>query len=293
MTLLAGIDIGGTKTAAALFTDDGTLIRRTVRPTPAAHGPGAVLDSAAAAVAAVGVGSAGVIDPVGGRVLSATRAMPGWAGTDLRGELAARLGVPVAVDNDVHAHALGEAWRGKAAGLGTVLLIAVGTGVGACLLLDGAVQGGARGAAGEAGHFPVPEAAGRTCACGGVGHVEAAASGPAMTAEYRRPSEAGAVGLTEIAGLAEAGDQRARRVIRAGARALGELTGGLVNLLAPHTVVIGGGVSRCGATWWDALRTTAAAHLLPAVAATPIGPGRLGEDAALYGAARLGRRALA
>ncbi|WP_435130115.1 ROK family protein [Actinacidiphila sp. bgisy144] len=299
MTLLAGVDIGGTKTAAALITPDGTLLDRTSLATPAAQGPAAVLDAAARAVArlgrpvaAVGVGSAGVIDPHTGRVRSATSALPGWGGTDLRGQLAARLQVPVAVDNDVNAHALGEHWLGRAAGHTCVLLLTVGTGVGGCVLIGGRVHHGAGGAAGEAGHLPVPAAAGLPCPCGGRGHAEAAASGPAMTAAYRELAGASGATLPDVNSLAEEGDPVARTVLRTGATALGEAIGGLVNLLAPDLVILGGGVSRSGPFWWDPLRTTVAAHLLPAVAATPVLAGALGDDAALYGAAFLGREVL-
>lgn len=300
MTLLAGVDIGGTKTAAALITPEGVLLDRTVLPTPAERGPAAVLDTAARAVAllgrsvdAVGVGSAGVIDPRTGRVRSATSALPGWGGTDLRGLLAARLGLPVGVDNDVNAHALGEHWRGAAAGHACVLLLTVGTGVGGCLLIDGRVHHGAGGAAGEAGHLPVPAAAGLPCPCGGIGHAEAAASGPAMTAAYRGLTDAQDATLAFVDSLAKEGDPTALAVLRKGATALGEAVGGLVNVLAPDLVLLGGGVSRCGPAWWDVLRATVASHLVPAVAGTPLRVGSLGDDAALYGAALLGREALA
>ncbi|MFS8197461.1 ROK family protein [Streptomyces sp. CWNU-52B] len=297
MTLVAGIDIGGTKTAAALVTADGQLVRRTELPTPAAAGPRAVLDAAAEAVTrleaggaglvAVGVGSAGVIDPVDGTVRSATDAMPGWAGTALRAGLAERLGVPVAADNDVNAHAVGEAWRGAAGGQSTVLVVAAGTGIGACVLLGGRVHHGAHGVAGEAGHLPVPGAAGLPCTCGGLGHVEAVASGPAMTAAYRARTGSPDARLSDIARLAADGEAEAVAVLRAGASALGEMIGGVANLLDPDLVLVCGGVSRCGDLWWDGLRASASAHLLPPLASTPIVPGLLGNDAALYGAARL------
>lgn len=100
-------------------------------------------------------------------VLSATEALPGWPGTDLRGELGARLGAAV----------LGKEH---------VLLVTAGTGVGGSLLLGGKVHRGANATAGHVGHVPVPAARGWPCACGGAGHAEAVAGGPAMLAEYRR-----------------------------------------------------------------------------------------------------------
>ncbi|MHA4816737.1 ROK family protein [Streptomyces aculeolatus] len=307
MTVVAALDIGGTKTAAALVDGDGRLLHRRTVPTPAAAGPAAVLDAAAAAVAevaaaggpyaAAGAGSAGVIDAAAGTVLSATAALPGWAGTALRDELGRRLGVPVAVDNDVHAHALGETWRGAAAGRTHVLLVAAGTGIGGSLVLDGRVHRGARSAAGHLGHMPVPAAAGRPCACGGTGHAEGVAAGPAMAAEYaRRTGEDGSAvggGLAVVAERAAAGDAVAVAVLEEGAVALGEAVGGLVNALDPGLVLVTGGVSRCGPAWWRPLRAAIAATTLPMLSDVPVVPGALGEDAALLGAAGLALEAIA
>ncbi|AZM49903.1 glucokinase [Streptomyces sp. WAC 06738] len=310
MTVVAALDIGGTKTAAALVDQDGRLLHRRTAPTPAAAGPAAVLDAAAAAVAelaaaggpyaAVGVGSAGVIDAAAGTVLSATAALPGWAGTALRDALGRRLGVPVAVGNDVHAHALGETWRGAAAGRTHVLLVAAGTGIGGSLILGGRPLRGARSAAGHLGHLPVPAAAGRPCTCGGTGHAEAVAAGPAMAAEYqRRAGEAASGdpaagrGLAVVAERAAAGDAAAVAVLAEGAAALGEAVGGLVNALDPELVLVTGGVSRCGPVWWRPLRAAITATALPLLSDVPVVPGELGDDAALLGAARLALEAIA
>ncbi|MEV4837392.1 ROK family protein [Nonomuraea sp. NPDC049486] len=238
-------------------------------------------------VTAVGVGSAGVVDPGRGVVVSATGALVGWAGTDLRGELSRRLGVPVVVGNDVHAHALGEQWRGAAAGREDVLLVAVGTGVGASVMLGGRVRHGAHAVAGHAGHVPVAAAAGRPCPCGGQGHVEAVASGPALIGEYRRRGGTDAADLAGVARLAAAGDPLAADVLAEGGAALGSLIGGLMNVIDPEIVVIGGGVAGCGEPWWRPLRAAIAAEVLPALRDVPVEPAALAGAAALLGAARM------
>ncbi|MEV0193693.1 ROK family protein [Kitasatospora purpeofusca] len=301
MNHVVGVDIGGTKTSAALIDRTGEVGRTVTVPTPAAEGPRAVLAAVADAVrrlgggpAAVGVGSAGVIDPAGGRVLSATDAMPGWAGTDLRGGLHDLLGLPVAVENDVHAHALGEAWTGAAADSRTVLLVAAGTGVGGSLLIDGAVHRGARTAAGHVGHLAVPAAAGRPCTCGGRSHVEAAAAGPALYADYRaNGGRAEVTDLRAVAALAEEGDALALRTLERGATALGQALGGLANVLDPDLVLVGGGVAGCGEAWWQPLRAAFAAELLPPLRGLEPVPGRLGTAAALVGAGLIGWEAAA
>lgn len=297
MRLFAGIDIGGTKTAAALVTADGRVLERRRVATPVHEGPGAILDTAAAAVtgfgasvAAVGVGSAGVVDSAAGTVLSATDALPGWVGTRLRDGLRRRLGdAPVAVDNDVHAHLVGEAWRGAAVGHRQVLLVAVGTGIGGSMLLDGRVHHGAHHAAGHAGHLPVPAAAGRPCTCGAHGHAEAVAAGPALLAAYlERGGAPVADGLATVSARADDGDQLAAEVLTEGATALGQAVAGLVSMIDPELVVVSGGVSHCGPAWWEPLRATVAKETLPQLAGVSLVRSALGGEAAVIGAARLG-----
>ncbi|MCA1188159.1 ROK family protein [Saccharopolyspora sp. 6T] len=290
MTLVLGVDIGGTGIVAGLVTADGAIRDRAAVPTPAADGPVAVLGALAAAAsrlggefAAAGVGSAGVIDRGSGSVRSATDSISGWAGTELRAELAARLGVPVVVDNDVHAHALGELWTGAAAGRRHVLFAAVGTGIGGSIVVDGRPHRGAHAVAGHLGHLPVPAAAGRPCPCGGSGHVEGVGSGPALLAEYRARGGT-ATTLPEVVVRAGIRDALAAAVLADGATATGQALGGLVNAVDPELVLVGGGVASCGPAWWEPLRAAVAAEVLPAVRGTPVLPAELGADAAVLGA---------
>ncbi|MCK1806058.1 MULTISPECIES: ROK family protein [Micromonospora] len=296
--LVAALDIGGTKTIAALVTASGEVVGRHSAPTPGRSGAAAVLDTAAGlveklradapgVVRALGVGSAGVIDSGSGLVLSATDVLTGWTGTDLRGDLGRRLGVPVTVVNDVHAHALGEARHGVAAGYDTVLYVAVGTGVGASFVLGDTVLAGAHSAAGHAGHQPSAYAGTLPCTCGGRGHLEAIAAGPALTAEYVRRTGRPVADLRAVAALAAGGDETARDVVRLGGTAVGSAVGGLVNVLDPAAVVIGGGVTGLGEPWWRALRDAVPAETLPGLAGVPVLASTLGPDAPLLGAASL------
>ncbi|MGW5014673.1 ROK family protein [Micromonospora chalcea] len=296
--LVAALDIGGTKTTAALVTAAGEVVGRHTAPTPGRSGAAAVLDTAAGlveklradapdVVRALGVGSAGVIDSGSGLVLSATDVLTGWAGTDLRGDLVRRLGVPVTVVNDVHAHALGEARHGVAAGHDTVLYVAVGTGVGASFVLGDTVLAGAHSAAGHAGHQPSAYAGTLPCTCGGRGHLETIAAGPALTAEYVRRTGRPVADLRAVAALAADGDETARDVVRLGGTAVGSAVGGLVNVLDPAAVVIGGGVTGLGEPWWRALRDAVPAETLPGLAGVPVLASTLGPDAPLLGAASL------
>ncbi len=141
----------GTKTAAGVVGADGSLRFTDETPTLNRSGPKAILDaterlvfrlrsraaSTGITVSALGIGSAGVINAEQGSVISATDAIAGWAGTQIATTLAARLGLPVRVVNDVHAHAMGEAWPGAAAGVSSTFMVAFGTGVGGSFISRG------------------------------------------------------------------------------------------------------------------------------------------------------------
>ncbi|MEU1747379.1 ROK family protein [Micromonospora arida] len=296
---VAALDIGGTKTAAAIVTRDGEVVDQITVPTPGRAGATAIIDTAADLVGrlgaratgtrirALGVGSAGVIDHRTGRVLSATDALAGWAGTDLSGRLRALLDLPVSAINDVHAHALGEARHGVAVGHQTMLFIAVGTGIGASFVVDGTVLTGAHSVAGHAGHQPSPYAGQLPCTCGGRGHLEAIASGPALTEEYVRRTGQPVGDLRTVAARAADGDATAREVVLLGGAAVGSAVGGLVNMLDPAVVVIGGGVAGLGDTWWQALRGAVRRETLPSLDDVPVLASTLGSDAPLLGAAAL------
>jgi glucokinase len=310
MMYAIGVDLGGTKTAAGLVSGDGTVLFSATVPTLNRDGGAAILDATAALVsslaaraeaegldvAGVGVGSAGVIDAGRGLVVSATDAILGWAGTALTAGLATRLGLPpssILAVNDVHAHALGEAWAGAAAGTESSLLVAFGTGVGGSFVLGGHPVLGHRFVGGHVGHFASPYAFdGGTplpCVCGGSGHVEAVASGPAIREAYLRLGgrEEAAADTRAVFALAGAGDALAIMAIGAAAAAAGQAVGGLANILDPAVVVVSGGLADAGAPWWEPMERALRAELLPALSSLPVLPAKLGNAAALVGASRL------
>ena len=304
MRHVIGLDLGGTKTAGGIVDAAGNVVFSFAVPTPARSGAEEVLETAArlvrslldeasrrgVAVDALGIGSAGVIDSGRGIVVSATDAILGWAGTPLAAELSARTGLPAAALNDVHAHALGESWLGAGAGVPSVLFIGMGTGVGGGYVLQGECLEGATFTAGHVGHFASPFAyeAGEPlpCSCGGAGHVEAIASGPGIFALYTRLGGTAAEDTREVYRLAADGDSVAAEAVRRGACAAGSAIGGLANILDPAVVVVGGGLAFAGPLWWDPMEWAARRELLRPLTGLPIVPARLGETAAIRGAAR-------
>lgn len=291
---LLGVDVGGTKIAAGVVSADGALTASVVRPTPAAQGRTAVLDAIAAAVRelpgwedaeGLGIGTGGVVDRDRGVVRSANALLPGWAGTHLSEELGTRLGLPVAADNDANVFALAEQTYGAGAGCASALYVSVGTGIGGGLVTGGRLLRGAHWTAGEFGHIAVPEAAGRPCNCGRTGHLEAVASGPAITARFRELS--GDQDVYDLRTVAALPGPDARTALAEGAAALGRALAGLVNTVDPERVVIGGGVASIGAPFWDPLTEACAAELLPGPAGVRPVPAALGPRAAVIGAAAL------
>jgi len=304
-----GVDLGGTKTAAGVVSDTGEVLFSETMPTLNRDGGEAILNATASLVAGligraaaagivvdhVGVGSAGVIDASRGEVVSATDAILGWAGTAISAGLAARLDLPpssIQSVNDVHAHALGEAWTGAAAGTASSLLVAFGTGVGGSYVFEGTPVLGHRYAGGHVGHFASPYAFhnGRPlpCVCGGSGHVEAIASGPAIPEAYfRLGGKVPAPDARSVFALAGTGDANAIQTIGAAAAAAGQAVGGLANVLDPEVVVVSGGLSDAGAPWWRPMERAVRAELLPALSGLPVLPASLGNAAAIVGAAKL------
>ena len=211
-------------------------------------------------------------------VVSATDAILGWAGTELTAGLAARLGLaPEAVRavNDVHAHALGEAWTGAAAGTASSLLVAFGTGVGGSFVLGGQPVLGHRYVGGHVGHFASPYAFPRAapfpCVCGGAGHVEAIASGPAIRETYLRlggtaPARTPGRSLPSPAGDAIATSCRDRRQ-------RGRTGGGRARQHpGPEVVLVSGGLSDAGAPWWSPWNVPSAPNFCPLWPASPYVP---------------------
>ncbi|WP_348787337.1 ROK family protein [Leifsonia sp. NPDC080035] len=294
-TSAIGVDIGGTKLAVAAVDDSGALVTPvSTRPTPAAAGPAAIvatLQSMVEEVARaaslpgsvpVGVGSAGVLAP-GGRVLSATDAIAGWAGFELRAELEAALGRSVRALNDVHAAALGELRFGAARGVRSFLMATVGTGLGGALVLDGRLRTGRTGTAGSLGHIAASGRPPARCTCGQTGHLEAYVSGPALEAAYRARSGV-ARSLRDLGALREE-DPVAAEVIRDGAETLGRGLADALNLVDVECVVVGGGVAELGAPYLDIVARAMHDGALPGPSSAPLIRARLGTRATLVGAA--------
>jgi glucokinase len=294
--LLAGVDIGGTKTLAVLRADDDPAVLATATaPTPAKAGGGSILDTAASLVRAmsgridgelvgVGVGAAGVIDPADGLVVATGNAFDGWTGTAINAGLAARLdGLPVRADNDVNAFLLGEL---AAAGHPPhALAVTLGTGVGGALYIDGRLLHGGPTGAGEIGH--IGDFGQELCSCGRTGHLEAYASGTALTRRYVREGGVLVPDASAVADAARHGDPVAIEVFETAAHHLGSAIAQAGGLLGVDLAILGGGVLRS----WPLLEKPLLASLeaQPLLSGEPVTIRRsvLGETAVAIGATHL------
>ncbi|MFG7944723.1 MULTISPECIES: ROK family transcriptional regulator [Streptomyces] len=241
--------------------------------------------SGRAKVIGVGLGVPGPID-IGTGVLGSTAILPGWAGTNPRDDLAARLGVPVYVDNDANLGALGEQVWGAGHGAEDLAYIKVASGVGAGLVISGQVYRGPGGTAGEIGHITLDES-GPVCRCGNRGCLETFTAAryvlPLLT-----PTHGAGLTMERMVRLAQEGDPGCRRVIADVGRHIGSGVASLCNLLNPSRVVLGGDLAEAGDLVLDPVRDSVARYAIPSAARQlTVLPGELGSRAEVLGALAL------
>jgi glucokinase len=313
MTLAIGVDVGGTKVAAGVVDEQGRILAKLKRSTPAAspaRTEQAIADVVTELLAqvppdqitAIGLGAAGFVDSPRATMLFAPNLA--WRDEPLKQRVEERLGREVVVENDANASAWAEARFGAARGYRDVMLVAVGTGIGASIIIGGELYRGRWGIAGEPGHVRVvPD--GRLCGCGNRGCWEQYSSGNALVAEARefaRRTPEGAMRLLQLGGgrpegisgpeitqAATEGDPAALRCFQTVGGWLGQGLADLAAILDPACFVIGGGVSEAGDLLLDPARS-AFERALTGRGHRPyaeIKVAQLGQDAGIVGAADL------
>jgi glucokinase len=249
-----GVDLGGTTLAAGLVAADGRVLVHLREPTHG-RGPATALDTLLdlverlirtareqdLEVTGVGIGVPGTVDAERGSIGRDIHYVPELASVPLGSLVAERVGMPVFVDNDVNVLALGEWMFGAGRGVRSLVVLAVGTGVGGGIILDGRVMRGHAGFGGELGHVPI-NYDGRPCICGGRGCLKAYVSGTdiALEGTQRLKRE---VTATEVFQRAAAGDPVARELVAEVCEALGAGLAMIVNGLNPERLLVAGGVA--------------------------------------------------
>jgi glucokinase len=312
--LAVAVDVGGTQVRAGLV-EGGEVLRRAAAPTAVAGGPEAVVAQLLELVgrvctpedrprlAGVGACAPGPLDSERGVVLGIPT-LPGWEGFPLRDVLAARLALPVLVENDGIAAAFGE-WRfGAGRGLRHLVYVTVSTGIGGGVVADGRLLRGRQGMAGHIGHLRLA-AEGPRCGCGVVGHFEALAAGTALGARARAAARAhpgGALGrlaggaepgAREVVEGARRGDPLCLELLREEAELLGVGFAALLHLYSPERIVMGGGVAQAFDLLIGGIEAAVRRDALEPFRGVPVVPAALGENSGLVGAAALAVEAAA
>ena len=312
-----GVDIGGTKIAAGVVDESGTILQQ-IRTPMAANGEAsaglaAVVDaikkvgekrdagaSLSEAVRGIGLCSPGPVDPHTGVVINPPN-LPCWRNYPLVAEVEQTFGVPVKLDNDGNAAALAEARWGAGRGYRNVFYATIGTGIGTGIVFDGRIYHGRTGAAAEGGHVSI-DYRGPQCGCGKPGCIEVLACGPAIARRARAKLAAGqksalldlakgnpeAVTPEMIGRAYAAGDAVARETLQETVDLLALWLGNMVDLLEPDVMVMGGGVAAMLKPLFDEIR-----QRLPGCCINsrcqeiPLVMARYGADAGIAGGAAL------
>jgi glucokinase len=304
MPRILAADFGGTRLRAAIVDERGRVEQRHEVESPderegvlpivlallerTAGDAGDGLDACC-------IASAGMIDAKRGRVIISPN-IPGFRGLEMAGPASERLGIPVWLENDASAAALGEHRFGAGREYNHFAHLTLGTGIGGGLVLDGRLYRGARGFAGEFGHMTI-DPTGPDCSCGSRGCVEAFASGTAFARRAKRLVESGrsrllaeVVGADEPSGehllaAARQGDPLSEAEIRNGGHCLGLGVGSLINLLNPEAITMSGGLLALGELYLEPMRKAIAATAFGPTTGVAIKVSELGDDAGLLGAA--------
>lgn len=298
--MIGAVDIGGTKIAVGLVAEDGRVLSQAVFLTEPERGFADGMQRIRATLAqqveqaqvrldGIGVGSTGPINPITGEI-EKVDTLPGWQGNNLVQGLAV-FGVPVALENDADAAALGEFAWGAGKGCSRFIYVTIGTGIGSGVILDGKLYRGLGGAHPEVGHHII-DPGGPACYCGARGCWESLASGVALANWFKRnrpdgshhPSELDARAICE---LARKGDEFAQRAVGWSAFYLGLGLANLVTLFVPEVIALGGGMMQSWALFEGQARQVLRenARLVP-VEQVQIVLARLRSNTGLVGAAQ-------
>ncbi len=305
-----GVDVGGTSVKLGLFETSGTLVYKWEVPTRKEEGGRYILEDVAASIRNVlaqrqidlddvmgaGLGVPGPVMPDGYVEVCVNL---GWRDMNPQRELSAFLdGLPVKSGNDANVAALGEMWQGGGKGYTDIVMVTLGTGVGGGVIIDEKIISGKHGLAGEIGHIHVRDEEWEHCNCGGVGCVEQIASATGIAREARRKMAASdapsalrkygdSVTAKDVLDQAKARDAMALEVVELVGRYLGVMLAQVAMTVDPEIFVIGGGVSKAGQFLIDVIWKYYDHYSPISKNKGKIGLATLGNDAGIYGAARL------
>lgn len=304
-----GIDIGGTSVKCGLFTEQGDCVDKweivTRKENSGVQIPQDVADTILAKmkernltnkeVVGVGIGVPGPITEDGSVLKCANL---GWGIFNVNEKMSQLTGLKVASGNDANVAALGEMWMGGGKGYEDVVMVTLGTGVGGGVILNGKIVAGSNGGAGEIGHITLNPEEEDTCGCGGHGHLEQYASATGIVRMAKKKLAANDTTATTLRDLnqvsakdifdhAKAGDVMATELVEDLGKYLGLALSHVAATVDPQVFVIGGGVSHAGKILIDVIEKNYNKNILFALANKEFRLAELGNDAGIYGCAKM------
>ena len=302
-----GVDVGGTTVKMGLFNVDGEVLNKWEIKTCTENGGEAILPDIAASalakleekgiakeeVAGVGIGIPGPINDEG--VVPHTANL-GWGYKEVTKELEELTGLPCKGGNDANVAALGEAWKGGAAGYSNVVMVTLGTGVGGGIIIGGKIITGSNGAGGEIGHLHVDDDIPGHCGCGNKGCLEQVASATGITnlanqalAASDKPSmlREGEVSAKTVFDAVKADDELAKEIAERFGKYLGTALANITAIVDPQAIVIGGGVSKAGPILLEYVEKYYQKYCFKSCKNVKFALATLGNDAGIYGSAKM------
>ncbi|MCM1126842.1 MAG: ROK family glucokinase [Lachnospiraceae bacterium] len=302
-----GVDIGGTTVKLGLFDEEGNLLDKWEIPTRTEESGSCILPDIAKdiqrkidekqipkeSIAGVGVGAPGPIDNQG----VVHRAVNlGWGVFSIKDTLEEILQMPVMAGNDANVAALGEMWKGGGQGSSDLIVVTLGTGVGGGIIVDGKILTGVTGAGGEIGHIHVEDSETEVCGCGNTGCLEQYASATGVTRLANRKLKesakesvlrSGEISAKTVFDAVKAGDELAVEVAGEFGKYLGNCLAAIAGVVNPEAIVLGGGVSKAGAILIDYIKPYYEKNVFHGSRDVKFSLATLGNDAGIYGAAKL------
>ena len=300
-----GVDIGGTSVKLGLFDVEGNVLDKWEIPTRTENGGEKILPDIADSirekmkqidkefVAGVGVGAPG---PVDGKGIVHRAVNLGWGTFSIKDTLEDLLNMPVMAGNDANVAALGEMWMGGGQGYRDLVVVTLGTGVGGGIIIDGKMLTGATGAGGEIGHIHVNDEEEEICGCGNKGCLEQYSSATGITrlanqllASSDKDSvlRGGEVSAKTVFDAVKERDPLAVEVAEKFGKYLGDGLASIACVVNPEAIVIGGGVSKAGEILIDFIRPHYEKNVFHGSRQVKFSLATLGNDAGIYGAAKL------
>lgn len=302
-----GIDVGGTSVKCGLFSAEGDVLDKWEIPTRTEDNGVNILPDVADAInrkieekkldkeeiAGIGIGVPGPVNE-NGEVPCAVNLH--WGYVNIAGDMERLTGLPVKAGNDANVAALGELWKGGGAGYHSLIMVTLGTGVGGGIIINDKIVAGSHGAGGEIGHAHVEDAITDPCNCGNCGCLEQVASATGIVRLAKEELSAseepsllreGKISAKRVWDAVKEGDALAIRVAERFGEYLGKTLAVLATVSDPQVIVIGGGVSKAGQILLDYITGPYQKYAFSACRGTEFALATLGNDAGIYGAARM------